>query len=260
MNAQPKRSALQPPALRPSLMRRVLDAALGKFVTLALASTALVLVVGTFVVLSGGVPLTRRPNLIYAMVLSNLVVLLLLGAVLAGRLTRVWVERRRGSAGSRLHVRLVMMLSVVSVTPTIVLAVMATAFFNLGIQSWFNDRVRTALNEGLEASRGYLEEHRNNIRGDAASMAITLSAMGPTLRSDPFTFSQELQTQTVLRGLTEAILFDPATNEIAAGIGAVEGEGVEPPSYEETERARGARSLCSGHRTRTACAPWCSST
>ena len=82
------------------------------------------------------------------------------------------VERRRGSAGSRLHVRLVLLFSVVAVTPTIVVALFATAFFNLGIQGWFNDRVRTALNEGLEASRGYLEEHRNNIRTDALAMAI----------------------------------------------------------------------------------------
>ena len=83
-----------------------------------------------------GVP---RPNLAFALVLANLVVLLLLGAVLAGRLTRVWVERRRGSAGSRLHVRLVLLFSVVAVIPTIVVAVFSTFFFNFGIQAWFND-------------------------------------------------------------------------------------------------------------------------
>ncbi len=228
-----------------SLMRRVLDAALGKFVTLLLAAVALVLVVATFIVLSGGTSLTLRPNLVFGMVLSNLVVLLLLGAVLAGRLTRVWVERRRGSAGSRLHVRLVMMFSVVAVTPTIVLAVMATAFFNLGIQSWFNDRVRTALNEGLEASRGYLEEHRNNIRSDALSMAITLSTLGPTPQSDPFTFGQELKTQAALRGLTEAILFDPSTNEIS-GVSKLDGQEVEPATWEETDRARGGEVVVLG--------------
>ena len=239
MNALTKRSAMQPAAAPRSLMRRVLDAALGKFVTLALAALALALVVATFVLLSGGVSLTLRPNVMFALVLSNLVVLLLLGAVLAGRLTRVWVERRRGSAGSRLHVRLVMMFSVVAVTPTIVLAVMATAFFNLGIQAWFNDRVRTALNEGLEASRGYLEEHRNNIRGDALSMAITLSSLMPTLQRDPLAFKQELETQTVLRGLTEAILFDPVTNDIYAYVSPDGRQEIEPPQWEDTERARG---------------------
>ena len=238
MNALTKRSDLQPPTPRRSVMRRVLDALLGKFVTLLLACVALTLVIATFVLLSGGVPLTLRPNVMFGLVLSNLVVLLLLGAVLAGRLTRVWVERRRGSAGSRLHVRLVMMFSVVAVTPTIVLAVMATAFFNLGIQSWFNDRVRTALSEGLEASRGYLDEHRNNIRSDAATMAIALSNLAPTLKQDPFTFRQELRTQTVLRGLTEAILFDPVTNQITEFMATGDTQAIEPVPFDDIERAR----------------------
>ena len=218
--------------------RRIVNALLGKVVTLVLAAIALSLGVATFVALSGGVSLSWRPNLVYAMVLSNLVVLLLLGAVLAGRITRVWVERRRGSAGSRLHVRLVMLFSVVAVTPTIVVAIFATAFFNLGIQAWFNDRVRTALNESLEASRGYLEEHRNNIRTDALGMANDLARAGQILATDPYTFAQILQTQTVLRGLTEAIIYEPITNQVVAGVGPMSGYGVDPAPPEATELAR----------------------
>ncbi len=226
------------PSVAPSWPRRIANALLGKVVTLVLAAIALALGVATFVALSGGVELSWRPNLIYAMVLANLVVLLLLGAVLAGRITRVWVERRRGSAGSRLHVRLVMLFSVVAVTPTIVVAIFATAFFNLGIQAWFNDRVRTALNESLEASRGYLEEHRNNIRADALGMANDLVRAGQLLSNDPYAFGQILQTQTVLRGLTEAIIYEPITNQIIAGVGAMSGLGVEPAPSEATELAR----------------------
>ena len=233
---------LDPRTLRPessaSFPRRIVNALLGKVVTLVLAAIALSLGVATFVALSGGVSLSWRPNLVYAMVLSNLVVLLLLGAVLAGRITRVWVERRRGSAGSRLHVRLVMLFSVVAVTPTIVVAIFATAFFNLGIQAWFNDRVRTALNESLEASRGYLEEHRNNIRTDALGMANDLARAGQILATDPYTFAQILQTQTVLRGLTEAIIYEPITNQVVAGVGPMSGYGVDPAPPEATELAR----------------------
>ena len=230
------RRAFAPP--RPSWRRRVTGALLGSTVTLVLAAVALALGVGTFAVLSGGVRLQYRPNVVYAAVLANLVVLLLLGAVVSGRVTRVWVERRRGSAGSRLHVRLVFLFSVVAVTPTILVAVFATAFFNLGIQAWFNDRVRTALNEGLEASRGYLEEHRNNIRSDALQMANDLSRAGEFLTNDPYTFGQILQTQTVLRGLTEAVIFEPITRQVIAGVGPISGLGVEPAPEEAIAMAR----------------------
>ncbi len=236
------RAAAGPP--RRSLPRRVADALLGKIVTLLLAAFALALGISTFAMLSGGVPLT--PNLMFALVLANLVVLLLLGAVLAGRITRIWVEQRRGSAGSRLHVRLVLLFSVVAVTPAIVVAVFATAFFNLGIQSWFNDSVRIALNEGLEASRGYLDEHRNNIRADALGMAndIALGMANDIARdgrfvaSNPYLLGQILQTQTVLRGLTEAIIYDPVTGSVYAGVGPMSGFGVEPAPSEATEQAK----------------------
>jgi two-component system nitrogen regulation sensor histidine kinase NtrY len=234
MNASNKPAQLLPPKPR----RRIADVLLGKAITLVLASIALLLGIVTFVLLSGGVRLQLTPSALVAMVVANLAVLLLLGAVLAGRLTRVWVERRRGSAGSRLHVRLVLLFSVVAVTPTILVALFATAFFTLGIQSWFNDRVRTALNEGLEASHGYLEEHRNNIRGDALQMANDISHAGPMLFSSPLSFAQVLQTQTVLRGLTEAIIFEPVTGQVIAGVGPMDGLGVELPPQAAIEQAR----------------------
>ncbi len=107
---------------------------LGKGVTLALTALALMVGLATFIILARGSPLGWRPGVGVGLVLANLSVLLLLGAVLAGRLTRVWVERRRGSAGSRLHVRLVFLFSGVAVAPTIVVACFAVAFFHFGIQ------------------------------------------------------------------------------------------------------------------------------
>jgi len=238
MNVSPSYADLQAPPPepepRPSWPRRVADILLGKVVTLVLAAVALALGIFTFVILSGGAPVPRRPNVVYGCILANAVVLLLLGAVLAGRLTRVWTERRRGSAGSRLHVRLVLLFSVVAVTPAIVVAIFATAFFNLGIQSWFNDRVRTALNEGLEASRGYLEEHRNNIRADALGMANDLARAGPLLANNPTLFVQILDTQTALRGLTEAVIYEPYSKKIFLSAGYMPGDGLELPDVDMT--------------------------
>ncbi len=191
---------------------------LPSFATLLLAALALLLGIGTFVALSGGVRTASR-RLVFGLVLANLVVLLVLGAVLASRLTRVWMERRRGSAGSRLHVRLVLLFSVVAVTPTIAVAIFSTVFFDLGVQTWFNDRVRTALSQSLEASQGYVEEHRNNIRADALGMATDLGNAGRLLAGNPGAFGQVLDTQTALRGLDAAIIFEPVSRQVIASTG-----------------------------------------
>jgi two-component system nitrogen regulation sensor histidine kinase NtrY len=261
MNAQPPRDDLiPPPAAAPAVpevapgsaagtdpdavappprsrLGRLVDLLLGKSATMVLAALALVVGIGTFTQLAHS-PGNVRPDIGVALVLANLVSLLLLGAALAGRLTLVWVERRRGSAGSRLHVRLVLLFSGIAVAPTILVACFATAFFHFGIQSWFNDPVRAALDGSLQVARGYLEEHRNNIRAVALEMGNDLMRAGQLIPGDPQAFAEILGEQTALRGLTEAVIYDASSGQVMASAGLFAGLGVEPPPAWAMEQAR----------------------
>jgi two-component system, NtrC family, nitrogen regulation sensor histidine kinase NtrY len=244
MNVSPSTDSLRavaqpeppPPARRwPGMLA---DLLLGKAATLVLTGFALAVGLATFILLARGTtPFSLQPNTGVGLVLANVCVLLLLGAVLAGRLTRVWVDRRRGSAASRLHVRLVMLFSGIAVAPTIVVACFAVAFFHFGIQSWFNDPVRDAVTESLQVSRGYLEEHRDNIRAVALEMANDIDRAGMLLAGDPRAFADVLATQTALRGLTEALIYDPLTNQVLGSSGLFGGLGVSPPPEADTQQA-----------------------
>ncbi len=209
--------------------RVLADILLGKAATLVLAALAFAVALATFIILTRDSPVVPVPNLGVGLVLANLIAVLLLVVGLAGRLTRVWVERRRGSAGSRLHVRLVMLFGGVAVAPAIVVACFAVAFFHFGIQAWFNDPVRQAVFESLQVSRGYLEEHRNNLRSVALEMANDLTRAGQILIADPSVFAEVLATQTTLRGLTEAVIYDPLTKQVMAAAGLFAGIGVSLP-------------------------------
>jgi len=239
-SAPPSAPPLAPPLPGPSRSwpRWIADALLGKITTLVLTGLALAVGFSTFLILARGAPPSGvAPGIGVALVLANLSTMLLLGAVLAGRLTRVWAERRRGSAGSRLHVRLVMLFSGIAVAPSILVACFAVAFFHFGIQSWFNDPMREALRESLRVSRGYLEEHRDNIRAVALEMAADLNRAGVLLATAPNAFGDVLATQTTLRGLTEAVIYDPYTNQVIASAGLFAGLGVTPPPQVDTDSA-----------------------
>ncbi len=250
MNVAPPAGSLRPePPIEPSpdaelsrarsVLGRIANILLGKAVTLVLATLAFAVGLATFIILARGAPFGLRPGVGVGLVLANLCTVLLLVAILAGRLTRVWVERRRGSAGSRLHVRLVLLFGVVAVAPSIVVACFAVAFFHFGIQAWFNDPVRQAVTESLQVSRGYLDEHRDNIRAVALEMANDLTRAGQFLVADPSVFAEILGTQTTLRGLTEAVIYDPLTRQVLAGAGLFAGMGVELPSQAVTTQAQG---------------------
>ncbi len=242
MNASPPLETLKPPReaahASPRLwLSRIGTMLVGKVATLILTAFALGVGVATFIILARGSPLGLQPGIGVTLVLGNLSLLLLLGSVLAVRLTRVWVERRRGSAGSQLHVRLVMLFSGVAVAPTILVACFAVAFFHYVIQGSFNDPVRTAIVESLQVSRGYLDEHRNNVRAVALEMANDLSRAGRFLSGDLAAFAEVLDTQTTLRGLTEAVIYEPTTGQILAAAGLFVGMGVEAPPASATQQA-----------------------
>lgn len=217
------------PLSRRSWTHSAAEILLGRTVTICLVLLALTVGIATFVMLARGVPWGVSAGAGVALVLANLSVLLMLGVILAGRLTRVWAERRRGSAGARLHVRLVLLFSGIAIVPTIMVAGFAVAFFHFGIQAWFNDPVRTAITESLQVARGYLEEHRNNIRSVAVEMAADLNRTGAVLAIDPDSFSRLLAAQSAVRGLTEAVVYDDSTGQIMASAGLFGGLGVEPP-------------------------------
>lgn len=203
-----------------------------KTVAITLAALALCLGFATFVVLSGGMSFGHYSLIEPLLLFLNGMVLALLVVALAIRIGPMVREHRKGLAGARLHVRLVTLFGIVAVAPTLVVGAFATLFFHYGIQIWFSDRVNTALNEALQASRGYLVEHNANIRTDAFSMANyimsaqnELAASGMDLFQDHDALAQMLDSQATMRGLTEALVYDPITNKVVAAGGLMSRTG-----------------------------------
>src|SRR6185437_10263695 len=84
-----------------------------------LAVAAVLSALATFLAVRGVPPFDTQPHLDQLILIVNLVLVLPLVAVVCWRLVQVWAERRRGLAGSRLHIRLVVVFSLVAVIPTI---------------------------------------------------------------------------------------------------------------------------------------------
>ncbi|HEX9646320.1 MAG TPA: PAS domain-containing sensor histidine kinase [Alphaproteobacteria bacterium] len=231
--------------LRPSVTRRL---------AIAVAIAAGIFGIATYVLLTGSMsPDGGTVTTVLIMLNIDLVLLLLLGALVAWHLVRLWIERRQGSVGSRLHARIVAMFSLVAVAPAIVVAVFSATFFNLGIQTWFNDRVRTALDRSLAVSEAYLKDHREFIRADILSMVATLNRQDSAVLGSPEELNRLLDAMAGERSLSEAIIvrgdgkilarsrlsfvleFDPIAN--AALQRAAEGELVIMTS-DESDRIR----------------------
>jgi two-component system, NtrC family, nitrogen regulation sensor histidine kinase NtrY len=175
-------------------------------ITLAVAASASA--IATYAAMRGR-PLfgSSRPE-IDKLFLLLLILVLPLSAIVIWRLVQVWAERRRGLAGSRLHVRLVVLVSLVAVIPTIFVAVPSYLLFKYGEQAWFSDPVRRAVSDSLKVAERYLQEHQQTIRADIVSMASDLNRDAALLTANPRRLDQIVQAQAALRSLSEAVVFD----------------------------------------------------
>ncbi|MDD2860564.1 MAG: two-component sensor histidine kinase, partial [Acidiphilium sp.] len=97
----------------------MLDVLLGRVSTLVLAALALMLGIGSFAYLAGGIKLELHTGAAFGLAIGDIAILLLLITVLVARVTRVVMEGRRGAAGARLHVRLVLLFGGVAAVPAI---------------------------------------------------------------------------------------------------------------------------------------------
>ena len=106
----------------------------------------------SYAILSGVTGYTPSRVTYDIMLLGNFSLCLILGALIAWRLVRLWAERKSGRSGARLHVRLVTWFSVIAVIPAILVAIFASVTLNLGLDAMFSDQVKSALGNAVTNS------------------------------------------------------------------------------------------------------------
>ena len=144
------------------------------FLTLGLVVLGPLLSVATFLTLGPFNQGASSPAL-RLILLVDLVYVLVVAALVLGRVARMVAERRRKSAGSRLHLRLTGVFALLALIPTVLVAVFAVLTVNVGLEGWFSDRVRQVVGNSLAAAQAYEDEHNRGLTEDATAFAAYLN-------------------------------------------------------------------------------------
>ncbi|HTJ97505.1 MAG TPA: ATP-binding protein [Rhodocyclaceae bacterium] len=104
---------------------------------------------------------------------NGLIALGLLGLV-GAQLLRLRREYRSGVFGSRLKVRLMLMLGLMAVLPGALVYAVSMQFAVKSIESWFDVRVDNALEGGLALGRSVLEAQQADLLNKGRSLALDL--------------------------------------------------------------------------------------
>ena len=110
--------------------------------------------------------------------LNAVVAVALLGLVMV-QLKALWREYAQGQFGSRLKSRLLLMLALMAVLPGVLVYGVSLQFAVNSIESWFDVRVESALEGGLNLGRGVLDSQLAELAEKGRGMALDLGGLGP---------------------------------------------------------------------------------
>jgi two-component system nitrogen regulation sensor histidine kinase NtrY len=184
---------------------------------LSIVVLSLVASLATYFILTGLTPIVPRNDVVQVVILVNLILIVAMIVVVAWQVAGLWRAWRDKQAGARLHVRIVVLFSLIAALPGILLAIAATTTFARTFDS-VSARTRGIVETSLEVVNAYLEEHGQVIRTDAVNMAKDLDDAATRVRDKPQELRQLLIGQAGLRDLPGVYLIDRNGRRIVVAV------------------------------------------
>jgi two-component system nitrogen regulation sensor histidine kinase NtrY len=187
------------------------------WIGLSIVVLSLLSCLATYVILTGLTPIIPRNDVVLAVLALNLLLIVAMIAVIAWQIVGLWRQWRDKQAGARLHVRIVVLFSLIAALPGILLAAAATTTFSRTFDS-VSQRTRGIVETSLEVVNSYLEEHGQLIRTDAVNMAKDIDDAADRVRDNPQELRSLLIGQGGLRELPAVYLVDRQGRTLIAAI------------------------------------------
>ncbi|MDE2384977.1 MAG: PAS domain-containing sensor histidine kinase [Alphaproteobacteria bacterium] len=185
-----------------------------------LVSIGTIIGFATFLLLTGLTPFQPSSSNITNMLIANGVVVVVMVAMIVGQIIHLFWERRRGTAGAGLHIRLVTLFSLVSVVPALLVAAFASVTLNRGLDTWFSTQTRAIVETAATVADAYLTNASEATRNDLANISADLVQQLTEFNDDRPNFLRRVARHAALRNLAAVYIFNPATKQIEANVTA----------------------------------------
>ncbi|QCI97839.1 sensor histidine kinase NtrY-like [Agrobacterium larrymoorei] len=173
---------------------------------LVMAGLALICAILTLFVLLGLTPIAPTSNVVIASVIINSIFVIGLMYLIGREISRLLKARRKGRAAARLHVRIVVLFSIVAITPAVLVAIFASLTLNVGLDRWFAIRTQAIVDSSSNIAQAYMLENAGYLQGQTLSMATDLDRNRALFYLDRTGFVELMTRQARGRGMLGAFL------------------------------------------------------
>jgi two-component system nitrogen regulation sensor histidine kinase NtrY len=186
----------------------------------ALVALGIVSGLATFAILTGLTPIIPTKEVTTTLLLLNTGLVIIMAAMIGGQVLFLLKERRKGTAGAGLHIRLISLFSLIAVVPAIIVAVFAFVTLSRGLDTWFSERTQTIVNSAVTVAEEYIKNTAEATRNDVANISADLNQQKPLFDSDRAAFVRRVARHAAIRGLAGAFVFDQSQKRIDVNVTA----------------------------------------
>ena len=148
----------------------------------------------------------------------DLILLVLFFILIVYETFRLFSKRKKKQLGSKVNLKYILYFSSTTLLPSIIIAIFSLILFNVGLQRYFDDKIKSVVNNSAELAKNYVDQSRNSIETDVLLMLLDLNNQSKMFYENPNRFLKLLTSQRLLRRLDEAHLIDSSANLIMSNI------------------------------------------
>lgn len=180
------------------------------YVELATFAALILIALGSYLVLSGGVPGAKllTPPLMALLLVANLLPAITLIMLIGRRVAKRRAAMSAIGGGARLHARLVGIFSLISSVPMLIVVLFASLLFQYGVEFSFSQRARAMLENASGLAQGYNQEKQHDIASQTITMAGDLRDYLNEASTDSPAFAEGYAWQVLSRNLSESAIVE----------------------------------------------------
>ncbi len=179
-------------------------------------------------------------NLNFKILISiDLILLLLFFILIIREIYTVLRNKKSAKLGAETSFRYLTFFSITTLLPSILIAVFSLFLFNVGLQKYFDNKIKLVVNNSAEVARNYIQEKRNSIEADILLMALDINNQSKLLYNNPKQFQNILGSQRLLRRIDEVHLVDSSGEIVMSNIFDPSFDFIPPPEEAFTKSLTG---------------------
>ena len=152
------------------------------------------------------------------LLLIDAVLLLLFFGLIFKEIIKILKERKRGKLGSETSLKYIFIFSTTTLVPSVLIAIFSLFLLNVVLQKYFENKIKTVINNSAEVAKNYVSQTRNSIEADILLMVMDVNSQSGLFYDNPQRFLNLLSTQRLLRKLDEVHLLDSSGNLIMSNV------------------------------------------